>query len=229
MKGRRSKMNYKVVEKFVSINGEGKKSGELAVFIRFAGCNLRCSYCDTMWANQPEVAFDSMTKEDIYNYIKDMGINNITLTGGEPLIQDGIGDLIDFLLEDENLCIEVETNGSISLKEFRKNHGKRLSFTMDYKGASSLMEDKMLMENFDFLKKYDTVKFVVANDIDLLKSKALIDKYNLTEVCTIFLSPVYGDIDAENIVEFMKINRLNKVKLQIQLHKIIWNPEERGV
>ena len=67
MKGREDRMNYKVVETFVSINGEGKKSGELAVFIRLAGCNLRCSYCDTMWANQDDVVFKSMSKEEIYD------------------------------------------------------------------------------------------------------------------------------------------------------------------
>lgn len=229
MKGRGDRMNYKVVETFVSINGEGKKSGELAGFIRLAGCNLNCSYCDTMWANQPDVPFKPMSKEEIYDYIKSTGVENITLTGGEPLIQDGIGELIDFLMKDGNLCIEVETNGSIGINNFRKNHGRMLSFTMDYKGSSSLMENKMLMKNFETLTKYDTVKFVVGNEQDLCRAKEIIDNYHLTEVCHVFFSPIYGEIDGETIVEFMKINRLNRVKLQIQLHKIIWSPEERGV
>lgn len=229
MKGREDRMNYKVVETFVSINGEGKKSGALAVFIRLAGCNLRCSYCDTMWANQDDTAFEPMSKEDIYDYIKSTGVENVTLTGGEPLIQEGVGELIDYLLTDEKLCIEVETNGSIAIHEFRKNHDKRLSFTMDYKGSSSLMEDKMLLKNFENLTKFDTVKFVVGNEQDLGIAKDIIDKYHLTEVCHVFFSPIYKEIEGETIVEFMKSNRLNRVRLQIQLHKIIWSPEERGV
>ncbi len=229
MRGRGDEMNYKIVEKFVSINGEGKRSGELAVFIRFAGCNLKCSYCDTMWANHPDVSHEIMKKEDIYSYIKGTGVKNITLTGGEPLIQEGIEELIGFLLEDDSLCIEVETNGSIPLDRFRTNHSNRLSFTMDYKGATSLMEGEMLMENFRFLTEHDTVKFVVGNVSDLLKSRELIDRHGLASTCTVFLSPVYGNINTENIVEFMKENKLNGVKLQLQLHKIIWSPEERGV
>ena len=84
---------YKVAEKFVSINGEGKRAGQLAVFVRFAGCNLKCRYCDTMWANEPDVSFDIMTDEQILSYILDTKVKNVTLTGGEPLLQ------IDFLIE----------------------------------------------------------------------------------------------------------------------------------
>ena len=229
MKGRVDKMNYRVVEKFVSINGEGKKSGELAVFIRLAGCNLRCSYCDTMWANEDDVTFTPMSKEKIYDYIKSTGVTNVTLTGGEPLIQEGVEELIDYLLTDEKLCIEVETNGSVAVHIFRKNHGRRLSFTMDYKGSSSLMEEKMLLKNFETLTEYDTVKFVVGDEFDLSKAKEIIDNYGLTEQCHVFFSPIYKAIEGETIVEFMKTNKLNKVRLQIQLHKIIWSPEERGV
>ena len=77
----------KVVEKFTSINGEGTRAGELAVFIRFKGCNLRCSYCDTMWANTSECPYKEETPEEILNYVLGTGIHNVTLTGGEPLLQ----------------------------------------------------------------------------------------------------------------------------------------------
>ena len=75
----------KVVEKFTSINGEGTRAGELAVFVRFKGCNLRCSYCDTMWANEPDCQYKEETSEEILNYVLGTGIRNVTLTGGEPL------------------------------------------------------------------------------------------------------------------------------------------------
>ena len=89
----------KVVEKFTSINGEGTRAGELAVFIRFKGCNLRCSYCDTMWANEPECPYKEETPEEILNYVLGTGIHNVTLTGGEPLMQKDIRDLIHLLLQ----------------------------------------------------------------------------------------------------------------------------------
>ena len=89
----------KVVEKFTSINGEGTRAGELAVFIRFKGCNLRCSYCDTMWANTSECPYKEETPEEILNYVLGTGIHNVTLTGGEPLLQKDIRDLIHLLLK----------------------------------------------------------------------------------------------------------------------------------
>jgi len=94
---------YNVVEKFISINGEGQRSGELAVFIRLAKCNLRCNYCDTMWANEENVTVTPMTKEDIYNYILDSKVKNITLTGGEPLLDLKVKDLIEYIVKDRSL------------------------------------------------------------------------------------------------------------------------------
>ena len=103
-----------VVEKFVSINGEGTKAGQLAVFIRFKGCNLNCKYCDTKWANEADATAQQMTKEDILEYVLSTGVKNVTLTGGEPLLRDGIEDVIE-CLADNNLNVEIETNGSIPL------------------------------------------------------------------------------------------------------------------
>ena len=80
-------MIYKVVETFISINGEGQHAGELALFIRFAGCNLNCNYCDTRWANQPDVVYQEMTETEIKALVTDSGVRNVTLTGGEPLLQ----------------------------------------------------------------------------------------------------------------------------------------------
>ena len=91
----------KVVEKFVSINGEGQRAGELAVFIRFKGCNLRCSYCDTMWANESDCTYEEMSPKEIHTYIKSTGVKNVTLTGGEPLLQKDMEELLKELLGDE--------------------------------------------------------------------------------------------------------------------------------
>ena len=105
---------YEVVEKFVSINGEGTKAGQLAVFIRFKGCNLNCKYCDTKWANEQETPSQPMTEKEILDYVLSTGVKNVTLTGGEPLLREGIENVITVLAEN-NLNIEIETNGSVSI------------------------------------------------------------------------------------------------------------------
>ena len=86
---------YQVVEKFVSINGEGRRAGELAAFIRFKGCNLQCSYCDTSWANEPGCESERLTEEEILSWIRETGVKNVTLTGGEPLLRKGMEELIE--------------------------------------------------------------------------------------------------------------------------------------
>jgi 7-carboxy-7-deazaguanine synthase len=220
---------YNVVEKFASINGEGKKSGQLAVFIRLAGCNLRCSYCDTMWANEDNAPYEVMTSEEIYNYIKDSGINNVTLTGGEPLMQENIKELLLFLSKDNNLDVEIETNGSVDIREFLDISQNPPRFTMDYKLPGSNMECNMYLENLKNLRTFDTVKFVASNLDDLNKAKKIITKYDLANKCSVYISPVFGSINPEDIVEFMKDNKMNNVNLQIQLHKIIWDPQKKGV
>ncbi|MBU3091831.1 putative 7-carboxy-7-deazaguanine synthase QueE [Clostridium sp. CF011] len=221
-------MKYKVVEKFISVNGEGPLSGQLVVFIRFAGCNLHCSYCDTTWANNENVRYDFMTPVEIYKYIKSTKIRNITLTGGEPLLQEGIIELLQTLSSDRSLHVEIETNGSVILDEFLSIENPP-SFNMDYKLPSSNMEDKMTLNNFKYLSYKDTVKFVSGSMEDLQKAKFIIDKYELTSKTNVYISPVFGQIDLEEIVEFMKYNKMNGVNLQVQLHKIIWDPNKRGV
>ena len=221
-------MEMQVVEKFISINGEGRRCGQLATFIRFAGCNLNCGYCDTAWANDRKVAFDPMTAEEVYAYIKETQVTNVTLTGGEPLLQQDMGELLELLSQDPELYVEIETNGSVLLSKFSDLENPP-SFTMDYKLPSSGMERMMALENFDHLTEKDTVKFVSGSMEDLEKARELINKYKLTEKTSIFISPVFGDIELESIVDFMKDNQMNGVNMQVQLHKIIWDPNERGV
>lgn len=219
---------YHVVERFISINGEGTRCGQLSVFIRFAGCNLNCSFCDTTWANEADVPYETLSEEALYNYICSTGIKNITLTGGEPLLVPDMLQLLTLLSKDESIYVEIETNGSIDLEPFSHlEHGPH--FTMDYKLPQSGMESFMNTDNFARLTKDDTVKFVVGDIHDLTVAKRVIDEYQLLERCSIYFSPVFGSIDPQQIVQFMIDNKLNHVNLQLQLHKIIWSPDERGV
>lgn len=221
-------MGYQVVETFVSINGEGKRAGQLAMFVRFAGCNLCCSYCDTMWANQPDTEYTWMTKEEIYEKIKDAGVKNVTVTGGEPLLQKEIGELLAYLAQDLSLIIEIETNGSVDLTPYL-SISDRVVMTMDYKLASSGMEGKMNLKNLSMLRPADTVKFVSGSREDLEKAVEIMEKYQLIEKCSCYISPVFGMIEPADIVEFMKERHLNGVNLQIQMHKVIWDPDQKGV
>lgn len=218
---------FPVAEKFVSINGEGKRAGELAVFIRFRGCNLKCSYCDTMWANSGDCPVEMMSAEDIVSYVNEEGVKNVTLTGGEPLLQKNINILVESLMKN-NHNVEIETNGSISIKNLSEST-YRPDFTLDYKLPSSDMESFMITENYAYLKENDVVKFVAGSLSDLKKTAEIIEKFSLTEKCLVYISPVFSRINPDGIVEFMKLKHLNKVRLQLQLHKFIWNPDERGV
>lgn len=222
-------MKFKVVEKFISINGEGQRSGELAVFIRLAYCNLSCSYCDTLWANHEDVSYTEMTKEDILDYIVQSGVSNITLTGGEPLLQENAKELIELITNNESLHLEIETNGSVSLKNFIIEGRSNLSFTVDYKSPSSLMEKEMDLSNYELLSMKDTIKFVVGDWNDLVKAHDVIQTYQLVKKCKVILSPIFGQIEMVDIVDYMKKHFMNDVKLQMQLHKIIWAPDVIGV
>lgn len=219
---------YKVVEKFVSINGEATRAGELAVFIRLGGCNLNCSYCDTAWANEEACQYELLTAEDIVNYVKETGINNVTLTGGEPLLGEDIEQLLDKLAAIPGISIEIETNGSVDISSFMKI-ADNILFTVDYKLPFSEMEAHMCMENYSNLRECDAVKFVAASVEDLDKAKLIIEKYSLQGRTNIYISPVFGQIEPAQIVDYMIKNKMNSVKLQLQMHKFIWEPNRKGV
>lgn len=220
--------SYKIAETFLSINGEGTKAGELSFFIRFTGCNLSCGYCDTKWANVPDAAYTVMSETELYALVKESGAQNVTITGGEPMIQPHIGELLDFLCRDPGLFVEVETNGSVPLAPFLSLPA-RPSFTMDYKLSKSGMEQFMCTDNFPLLGKNDTVKFVCGCREDLDKTRLIAETYGLIGRTNVYLSPVFGAITPAEMVEYMKEYRLTGVTLQLQMHKYIWDPEKRGV
>lgn len=217
----------KVVEIFESINGESKRAGELAVFVRFKGCNLNCSYCDTTWANEADAKYTEMSVDEIVQRIKDSGIKNVTLTGGEPLLQKDIKSLVEQILSIDEMRVEIETNGSIDIDKDSWN--VLPSFTLDYKSPSSGCNDKMFLDNLKSVDLNDVVKFVVGSNEDLDKAYEIITEYNLDKKTNVFLSPVFGNIEPVAIVDYMLDKKMNDVKIQIQMHKVIWDPNKRGV
>ena len=220
-------ITYPVVEKFVSINGEGQKAGEVAAFIRMQGCNLSCNYCDTAWANTSDCPCEFLSTEELLLWLREHTVKNVTLTGGEPLLTAEVESLIE-TLGASAFSVEIETNGSVALTSFHTLL-HRPAFTLDYKCPDSGMEKAMNTDNFALLLPKDTVKFVVSSITDLEKAREVCTKYNIASHCPIFLSPVFGRIDPKEIVEYMIEHHWNEARLQLQMHKFIWPPEQRGV
>jgi len=215
-------LKYNIVEIFKSIEGEGIRAGYLVTFIRFGGCNLRCKECDTKYSYNE---YSSFTLQEIVDKLQELECNKITVTGGEPLIQDNVDQLLTYLSE-LGYEINIETNGSVSIEPFK--HLWNTFFTLDYKCPSTGMEKFMIMEtNNDHIGSDDVLKFVVADENDLDTMKNIYQNYYPS--CNVYVSPMYGKIDSSEIVEYLKDNKLDDIRIQIQLHKIIYDVNERGV
>ena len=214
----------KVVEKFISIDGEGPTAGALSVFVRFAGCNLRCAWCDTSYAWDTTADVTDMSASEIADYIKSTGIGHVTITGGEPLLQPGLIGLLSRLADYQ---VHIETNGAIPVEQFRI--GDNIHFVIDYKLPDSGMEERMYLPNLASVRKTDAYKFVIASNRDLDKAVKIVRQYNLEEKTQVYFSTVFGKMEPAVVVERMKSEKFNGVKLQLQLHKFIWDPQRKGV
>lgn len=211
-----------VIEIFSSIEGEGKRQGQLCTFIRLAGCNMRCPYCDTKYSYGENANVKKMSVLSIVKEIKRLGNKNVTITGGEPLLQANELEKIIRCLP--QIKFNIETNGTIS-KPFTYPN---VFYTADYKmpcsGAIEPINNKLVTQ----LTSKDVLKFVVSDvyELGLMKDFVLKHKYLR---CLYYVSPVWGKAHLENIVKFLKKNNLQKVRIQLQIHKIIWSPDKRGV
>ena len=216
-------MLFNVNEIFVSIEGEGVRAGEPTVFVRFVGCNLRCSYCDTTYAFTSEGAtqMSDMQIAVAVNRLSNGWIKNVTITGGEPLLNEEVDGVI-LLLCNLGYNVNVETNGSI----IPRVHHPNLFYTVDYKCLSSGQNSQMTLEVYNHLGCNDVIKFVVGNEEDMDDTLKIIKQY---PYFTYYYSPVFGEIELVDIVNFIKNNKLSNARLQIQLHKLVWDPEMRGV
>lgn len=222
----------KVVEIFRSIDGEGKRVGLPTTFIRLYGCNLKCNYCDTRYGCEGN-NYKVRSVQEIVDEVKQWEVESVTITGGEPLIHPGIKSLVEALLA-EGYWVNIETNGTVDVCEFRssiygnKESGvSKLFFTVDYKCPCSGMEDKMNLKMYHKLRSTDVVKFVVASMEDLDRALSVLEEVQTP--AEVYFSPMFGSIEPSVIVEYILRHKLYKCKVQVQLHKIIWNPETRGV
>ncbi|MDD6768470.1 MAG: radical SAM protein [Coriobacteriaceae bacterium] len=232
MEGRSRSAAMPVAERFVSINGEGPRAGRFAAFVRFAGCNLSCSYCDTRWACQPGCPVEQLSCAQIARWVLEQGVPCATLTGGEPLLQPLLPELARILLEQGSCTVEIETNGACSVEPLcalRAAHPGRLALTLDCKLPSSGMAQHMLEGNYALLGEADCVKFVAGSEEDLVEAARVMREHGLLQRCPVYVSPVFGQIEPADIVGFLQREGLTGARVQLQLHKLIWPGVEKGV
>ncbi|MCK5547745.1 MAG: radical SAM protein [Thermoplasmata archaeon] len=206
-----------ISEIFYSLQGEGILIGAPTAFVRTAGCNLRCRWCDT------EYAFTEgkeMSINEIVQKVRKYRCHNVCITGGEPLIQDGIIKLLQRFL-DKRYFVSVETSGSVSIEPLPCD--ERLIVSLDIKCPSSGEEKKMNFSNLELMSPSDQLKFVIADEGDYNYAKEIITKY--TPICQIIFQPV-GGLDLNDLAEKVLKDRID-ARVLPQLHKLIWGDKRR--
>lgn len=210
----------KVNEIFRSIQGESSHAGLPCVFVRLTGCNLRCRYCDTEYA-----FYDGkqMTVEQTIESINRYGTRLVEITGGEPLLQEEVYSLMNGLLG-KGYRVLLETGGSLSIK----NVPKAVIKIMDLKCPGSGEESKNDYDNINHLAAADEVKFVLLDRKDYEWSRDILRRHSLDQKCHVLFSPVYDKLNLKDLAGWILEDRL-AVRLQTQLHKIIWGKDTIGV
>ena len=211
----------KVNEIYFSVQGERNYAGLPCVFIRLTFCNLRCTYCDTEYAfyDGKDISITQIVEQ-----VKKYDCKLVEITGGEPLVQMDECLLLMKQLCDDGFEVLIETGGSLSIKDI----DPRVKVIMDLKCPSSGMEKKNLYENIDYLKPVDELKFVIGSREDYDWTVDVLKRYELENKCKILFSVVFGKLEPVQLVNWILDDKLN-VRFQLQMHKVIWHPETKGV
>ena len=206
----------RVSEIFLSLQGEAATIGWPTVFVRLTGCPLRCAYCDT------EHAFSGgewWRIEAILAEVARHRVRHVCVTGGEPLAQRACLELLQRLC-DASYQVSLETSGALDISLV----DARVSRVMDIKTPLSGEAGRNRYENIAFLQPDDQVKFVIGDRQDYDWAVAILAKYQLTERCTVWFSPSFGQIEPRELAEWILADRL-WVRFQLQLHKLLWGDE----
>jgi len=207
---------------FTSIQGESPAAGYPCAFVRLAGCNLDCVYCDTRYARDPGSG-QQVTVQEIVERMAQYRQPYVAITGGEPLTQAGTPELIIRLL-DEGHKVIVETNGSQNIALI----DTRARVVLDIKTPGSGMAEFNLVRNLESLRAGDSVKFVLTNREDYEFARQWACSGRIRRECEIFFSPAHGMLARQQLAEWMVADAV-PVRLQLQLHRVIWPDRERGV
>jgi len=206
----------RLTEIFYSLQGETRTAGFPTVFIRLTGCPLRCGYCDTSYAFSGGSwwAFPAILAE-----VGKYATRYVTVTGGEPLAQKACYELLKVLC-DAGYSVSLETSGAMDIADV----DARVVKVMDLKTPGSGEMDKNRYANVAFLQPQDQVKFVLCDRQDYEWALARLREYQLTERCEVLFSPSHGQLALRDLAEWVLADRL-PVRVQIQLHKLIWGDE----
>ncbi len=207
----------RVSEIFYSLQGESRTVGWPTVFIRLAGCPLRCTYCDTEYAFQ---GGEWMSFDDILRQCAVFHPRYVTVTGGEPLAQKNCLALLQRLCDD-GYAVSLETSGALDITAV----DLRVTIVMDLKTPSSGEEAKNRYRNISELKPSDQIKFVLGTRADYDWARAKLAEYDLTQRCEVLFSPVQGELSATDLANWILEDRL-PLRMQIQLHKLLWGDEK---
>jgi len=210
-----------VNEIYHSIQGESTWMGRSCVFVRLTFCDLRCNYCDTEYAFYEG---RKQTLKEIVNKVSAFRCSLVEITGGEPLLQKSVLPLMSILC-DSGYTVLLETSGAHDISKV----DPRVHRIMDLKTPGSGEVDKNLWSHVDHLTPRDEVKFVMGSREDYEWSREKVQRYNLPSRChAVLFSPIFGRIDPRQIVEWILADKLD-VRFQLQMHKFIWSPTQRGV
>ena len=217
-------IKYNVNEIFYSIQGEGSRAGLPCVFVRMQGCLLRCTWCDTPYALDRKQIEKLMSIDEILEEVESHNCKFLMLTGGEPLEQKNIDELVKAALNRE-LEVVIETNGQ---QDIGKVSAKAIKI-LDLKCPGSAMHKKNDYSNIEKLDNKDEVKFVIKNRQDYDWAVEICNEYDLfNRVSEVLMSPVFGEIEPVELANWILEDSL-PVRMQMQLHKYIWEPSTRGV
>lgn len=209
-----------VNEIFFSIQGEGEKMGWPCIFIRLSFCNLRCAWCDSEYTFYEG---KEMTLDAVMDAISGYPCKLVEVTGGEPLVQEGTIPLMRRLC-DAGYEVMLETSGSLDISQV----DPRVRRIMDLKCPGSGMVARNRMDNLSLLRESDELKFVIRDRIDYEWAKELVLREQLNERCPVLFSPVWGDVPFVDLANWILDDGL-PVRMQLQIHKFIWDPNARGV
>lgn len=210
----------RITEIFHSIQGESTHAGRPCVFVRLTGCQMRCAWCDTAYAFH---GGDWRTLDEIVATVRGFGCPLVEITGGEPLLQPAVHPLMT-RLGDEGFEVLLETGGGLDIRGV----DRRVRRIVDVKCPGSGEAAHNRWENLDDLRAGDELKFVVADRADYDWVKAVIRERSLAGRCPIHLSPVWGAVDPAELAGWILADGL-PVRLSLQLHKLLWGAEARGV
>ncbi|MFU8818774.1 MAG: radical SAM protein [Desulfurivibrio sp.] len=210
-----------ISEIFYSIQGESSQAGYPCIFVRLAGCNLRCTYCDARYTyEEPAKVFQL---DEVLAAIAQLPpAELVEVTGGEPLLQEGVYPLLSALLAGGRKVL-LETNGSLSLARLPAE----VHCIMDVKCPGSGMADHLETENFRRLTGRDEIKFVLSHRTDYDWARQIIDHYRLLPGRSVTFSPVSGHLDPAELASWLLADAL-PVRLQLQLHTLLWPERRRG-